>query len=75
MKDMIQVLNLLRKLGYSKDEIRFRPTSRITAVRVAGEIAYNGFGLGAVERKPVRWENCAKPVLAVRAGLLTIKLK
>ena len=26
-------------------------------------VAYNGFGLGAVERQPVRWENCAKPVL------------
>ena len=25
---------------------------------------HNGFGLGAVERQPVRWENCAKPVLA-----------
>jgi len=24
----------------------------------------NVFGLGAVERQPVRWENCAKPVLA-----------
>ena len=48
MKDMIQVLNLLRKLGYSKDEIRFRPTSRITAVRVAGEIAYNVSALAAV---------------------------
>lgn len=38
-------------------------------------VAANGFGLGAVERQPVRWKNCAKPVLAVRAGLLTIKLK
>ena len=27
-------------------------------------LAANGFGLGAVERQPVRWENCAKPVLA-----------
>jgi hypothetical protein len=26
-------------------------------------IATNVFGLGAVERQPVRWENCAKPVL------------
>ena len=26
-------------------------------------ITTNGFGLGAVERQPVRWENCAKPVL------------
>jgi len=34
-------------------------------------LAANGFGLGAVERQPVRWENCAKPVLA--AGLLTTK--
>jgi hypothetical protein len=39
------------------------------------KVVHNGFGLGAVERQPVRWENCAKPVLAVRAGLLTIKLK
>lgn len=38
-------------------------------------ITHNVQGLGAVERQPVRWENCAKPVLAVRAGLLTIKLK
>lgn len=30
----------------------------------SGSIATNGFGLGAVERQPVRWENCAKPVLA-----------
>ena len=27
-------------------------------------LAHNGFGLGAVERQPVRWENCAKHVLA-----------
>ena len=27
-------------------------------------IAGNVFGLGAVERQPVRWGNCAKPVLA-----------
>jgi len=39
------------------------------------QIAANGFGLGAVVCRLVRWENCAKPVLAVRAGLLTIKLK
>ena len=29
-----------------------------------GGIAGNVFGLGAVERQPVRWGNCAKPVLA-----------
>jgi hypothetical protein len=29
---------------------------------------YNGFGLGAVERQPVRGENCAKPVLCVCGG-------
>ena len=44
-------------------------------VECSVSIATNGFGLGAVERQPVRWKNCAKPVLAVRAGLLTIKLK
>lgn len=27
-------------------------------------ICSNGFGLGAVERQPVRGKNCAKPVLA-----------
>lgn len=26
-------------------------------------MAGNVFGLGAVERQPVRWGNCAKPVL------------
>lgn len=31
----------------------------------SGSIATNVFGLGEVERQPVRWENCAKPVLAV----------
>lgn len=44
-------------------------------LRSVCQLAANGFGLGAVERQPVRWKNCAKPVLAVRAGLLTIKLK
>ena len=27
----------------------------------------NVLGLGEVERQPVRWENCAKPVLGVVA--------
>jgi hypothetical protein len=31
-------------------------------------IEANVIGLGAVERQPVRWKNCAKPVLAVRGG-------
>ena len=31
--------------------------------RQSAGIAPNVFGLGAVERQPVRWENCAKPVL------------
>ena len=39
------------------------------------QITANGFGFGAVVCWLVCWENCAKPVLAVRAGLLTIKLK
>lgn len=39
-------------------------------------ITHNGIGLGAVaKRQPVRGAIAAKPVLAVRAGLLTNKLK
>jgi len=30
---------------------------------MSGSIAHNGFGLGAVVCRLVRWENCAKPVL------------
>ncbi len=37
------------------------------------ELSHNGFGLGAVERKPVRWGNCAKPVLAA-GGIFSTKV-
>jgi hypothetical protein len=44
-----------------------------------GKIATNGFGLGEVVCRLVRWENCAKPVLTAGteklAGCLIEALK
>lgn len=37
-------------------------------------MGHNVFGLGAVERHPVRWGNCAKPVLAGEANSYKFKI-
>lgn len=49
--------------------IHFQVPARVcsrwgAAYRGCPQLSHNVFGLGAVERQPVRWENCAKPVLA-----------
>ena len=57
-----QIRTVPRK-GWSKIAQKYFPFRKCGAVLQMLRFRGTVFGLGAVERQPVRWGNCAKPVL------------